>query len=174
MGGTHFLYPYTISFNAISTTIHLLIDTRANGFAFITSALACDFANFTSAKFQRLSPSIPVLGFDSKPGRVISHYLRLHLTVNRRKQLSVPFLVTELGSYEIILGRTWLEMCQIKLDVAKRQLLWPKDYTPSKIRSTLPNKHVPRYYMRKLPVGLRGQDQLDTDRRDLAIEIQDQ
>lgn len=106
MGGTHFLYLCTISFNAINTTFYLFIDIGANGFVFITLTFARDFANFIGARFQRLRSLIPILGFDSKPGRVIFYCLRLHLTVNRKKQLLVLFLVTELGSHKIILSRT--------------------------------------------------------------------
>jgi hypothetical protein len=43
----------------------------------------------------------------------------------------VPFLITDLGNYDIILGRKWLAYLDLWLDVRNRQLIWPSNLPPT-------------------------------------------
>jgi hypothetical protein len=43
----------------------------------------------------------------------------------------VPFLVTDLGHHDVILGRKWLAYLDLWLDVRNRQLIWPANLPPT-------------------------------------------
>ena len=46
MGGKYFIVPYTVSWNRYGVNITALINTGANGFAFINTAYVNDIAKF--------------------------------------------------------------------------------------------------------------------------------
>ena len=54
-----------------------------------------------------------VKGYDGRPGKPISQILTLHLEVDGRRQKSIPMLILDLGSYDIILGRKWFTQFDI-------------------------------------------------------------
>ena len=62
--------------------------------------------------------------------------LRIHLHVNRQRQYNIPFLITDLGSHNIILERKQLAYLGLQLNIRSRQLIWPKSLplTPSFIK----------------------------------------
>ena len=43
----------------------------------------------------------------------------------------MPFLVTDLGHYNVILRRKWLSYLDLWLDVRNRQLIWPATMPPT-------------------------------------------
>jgi hypothetical protein len=59
-----------------------LIDSGANGFAFIDTLLVIDIATFLELKFQCLLKPLGVKGYNGKLGTSITHILRMHFTVN--------------------------------------------------------------------------------------------
>jgi hypothetical protein len=42
----------------------------------------------------------------------------------------MPFLVTDFGSYTVILGRKWLAEQDVWLDIRNHRLVWPNERTP--------------------------------------------
>ena len=84
MGGKHFTVPCTISRNGYGIDLDALIDTGANGFAFIDTTCAIDTARFLNVKTTRLERPIAIKGFDGRQGKVVTHILILHLSINGR------------------------------------------------------------------------------------------
>jgi hypothetical protein len=84
--------------------MYALADSGANGFVFIDTAYAVDIAKFLNLKAQRLSSSIKVKGYDGKASNSVTYILRLHLTIDGRRQYNLPLLILDLGSYNLILG----------------------------------------------------------------------
>src|SRR5277367_4432906 len=79
---------------------------------------------------------------------------------------NVPFLVTDLGHHDAILGCKWLACLDLWLDVRNRQLIWPTHLPPT------PS------FVREITVDLRTLQQTaidpahqaDADRRDQAFQ----
>lgn len=104
MGGNHFTVPCTISRNGYGINLDALADTGANEFAFIDTACAIDVAKVLDIKATRLEKPITVKGFDGKRGKVVTHILILHLSIDGRRQTNIPFCILDLGNHDIILG----------------------------------------------------------------------
>jgi hypothetical protein len=54
MGGKHFIIPYIVSKNRYRVLLTALINSRANGFAFISIACAINITKFFNLKTQPL------------------------------------------------------------------------------------------------------------------------
>ena len=100
---------YKLSRNRYSIQTKALTDTRANGFAFINNLYAVDIIKFLNLKAERLPNLIIVRGYNRKAQNVITHYLRLHMTIDRQCQYNIPLLILDLGLHDYILGYKWLE-----------------------------------------------------------------
>ena len=61
----------------------------------------------------------------------ITSLLQAHLRVDGWRQYNVPFLITDLGNHDIILGQKWLSFLDLWLDVRNRQLIWPTSLPPT-------------------------------------------
>lgn len=152
--------------NGYALSLQVLIDSGANGFAFIDQTTAVDWAKFLGIKAQQLPHPISGLGYNGQSGASISHILRLHLIIDGRRQLNLPFMITPLGSHQVILGLKWLDNFVISVDCSARRLSWPSEYhatTPWLQNETsisqsaiVPKRPVPSY-------------QADIARRDKAI-----
>ncbi|PVH69998.1 hypothetical protein DL98DRAFT_383170, partial [Cadophora sp. DSE1049] len=104
-----------------------LIDTSANGFAFLNKPFAKKIQQFYNITPRRLIQLISIKGYDSKVNNQITSYLSLSFTINKRKIINMPFFLLELGNYDLILGRIWLEYFKVLPDVASKALIWPKE-----------------------------------------------
>ena len=105
MGGKHLTIACKISKNGYGVTLQALIDSGANGFVFIDTLCAGDIAKYLGLKAQPLPRTIAVKGYDGQSRNSASHYLHLHLTIDGRRQYNVPFVILDLGSHDVILGR---------------------------------------------------------------------
>jgi hypothetical protein len=85
-----------------------------------------DIAKFLGLKARRLPAAVKVKGYDGKTSNSITHILRLHFTVDRRRQYNVPFLILDLGSHDCIIGRKWFEYFNVLVDAKERRLHWPQ------------------------------------------------
>src|SRR5450432_1896332 len=128
---SHLTVLCTLSNNGYSIKMHALADSGANGFVFIDTACAVDIAKFLNLKAQRLSSSIKVKGYDGKASNSVTHVLRLHLTIDGRRQYNLPLLILDLGSHDLILGRKWFDYFNVLIDCRQRCLQWPSELEPS-------------------------------------------
>ena len=78
-----------------------------------------------------LPSAIQVKGYNGRPGKPVTHYIRLHLTVDQYRQYNVPLLILDLGSHDIIIGRKWLAYFDVLPDCRRRRLVWPDKLPPS-------------------------------------------
>jgi hypothetical protein len=99
--------PCTIAHNRYIVKLNVLANSRANGFVFINTLYTINITKFLNVKAQRLPRLINVKGYDRKAGSAITHILRLHLTIDGRRQYYIPLLILNLGSHDCILGRKW-------------------------------------------------------------------
>jgi hypothetical protein len=83
IGGTYLTVSCTLNNNRYRVVTCALIDSRANSFVFINIQYTVNIARFLGLKTRCLPRSVPVKGYNSKEGQLITHYLRLHLTVDR-------------------------------------------------------------------------------------------
>jgi hypothetical protein len=102
--GDSFTFLYTISSNRLRIKTYTLINTRANGYAFINTEFAALATRFLNTKPQRLLILCNIRGFDSKIAQPITNYIKLTLLINKR-QIKVLMLVVRLGGQDMILGR---------------------------------------------------------------------
>jgi hypothetical protein len=82
-------------------------------------------------KAQRLPRPINVKGYDGKARSAITHILRLHLTIDRRRQYHIPLLILDLGSHDCILGRKWFAFLGVLINAKRHCLRWPDSLQPS-------------------------------------------
>ncbi|RAL60082.1 hypothetical protein DID88_000708 [Monilinia fructigena] len=114
-----------------------------------------------------LDTSIEVKGYNGAYGRAITHYTFLNLSIDGREQSFVPFLITELGSYSILLGRLWLAETRSKVDCYNRKLDWPREH-PRTI-SLSNNLVLTPQDLRKRKIDRFAQK--DADRRDEQLDL---
>jgi predicted aspartyl protease len=155
--------------NGHSVTLTALIDSGANGFIFIDTLCARDISPFLGTKPQQLPRTYHVKGYDGKAQNDISHFTRAHLTVDGRRQYNTPLLILDLGSYDIILGRKWLERFDIGIDCKRRRLIWPKGYGQS--HSMIREIETTRENL--FPLVQHQSHQADADARDRAFADED-
>ena len=168
MGGKHFTVPCTVSRNGYGVNTTALIDTGANGFAFMNTACANDVAKFLNVEATRLEKPVQVKGYNGQAGKPVTHVLKLHVRLDGRRQYGIPFCILDLGSHDIILGRKYMSYFDIWLNVRQRQFVWPEDRPklPSYVREirtdrkTLAAKANPTY-------------QQDVEARDRAFAQED-
>ena len=129
--GDSFTLPYTISSNGLGIKTRTLIDTGANGYAFIDTDFVAIATRFLDTKVQRLPAACNVRGFDGKIAQPITDYVELTMLINRRR-LKVHMLVVKLGGQDMILGRKWAAETGVLIDCKNRQLIWLEDYPKDK------------------------------------------
>jgi hypothetical protein len=169
--GKHFTFPCTISFNRFAVFTYSLINTGANRFVFINKSFAQLLFSKLGWKIKKLPfSSLPVKGYDSKQGTCITSYLRIHLTLDRRKIYNVPFLVLPLKSHNIIISKSFLKYFEISPSVAKRSLHWPPNH-PKTSNIIAQEIHILRQILKK--PSSKNHYQLDIEARDKLIELDD-
>src|SRR6267154_3948681 len=99
----------------------MLANLGVNTFTLINIKCAIKLADFLNAPLKELPKLIPIRGYNGRIGPPITTILRIYLRINGRRQYNVPFLITDLGSYNIILGRKWLAYLGLQLEVRSRR-----------------------------------------------------
>ena len=82
-----------------------LADTGANALALIDTLSAQAISQFLSVPTERLPNPIVVRGFNGADAPPITSILQVHICVDKRRLYNIPFLITDLGGHDIILGR---------------------------------------------------------------------
>jgi predicted aspartyl protease len=149
-----------------------LVDSGANGFVFIDRQCAVDIAQFLNLKAYRLPRSVPVKGYNGEGTQPVTHYLRLHLTIDQRRQYNLPLLILDLGSHDLILGRKWLAFFDILVNARRACLHWPKELEPS--YSVVKEIKIPRSTLTSKTTLPQRTHQEDADARDRAMDLEDQ
>ena len=156
--------------NGYSVKTSALADSGANGFVFINTSCAYDIAKFLNLKAQRLPTPINVKGYDGNINNSITHYIRLHLTVDGRRQYNLPLLILDTGAHDCILGRKWLALLNVLVDCRRSCLKWPDSLRPS--YSVVKEIQVDRRTL--IPMIPTQSHQDDVYARDQAFKLEDQ
>jgi predicted N-acyltransferase len=120
--GDSFTFLYTISSNRLRIKTRTLINTKANGYAFINTKFAALATRFLNTKPQQLLILYNIRGFNSKIAQLITDYIKLILLINKR-QIKVLILVIQLRGQDMILGRKWAIETGVLIDCKNRQLI---------------------------------------------------
>ena len=123
--------PYTLFRNRYQVLTSALANSGANAFALIDTQCAVKLADFLNAPLKELPKPIPIRGYNGRIGPPIITILRIYLRINRQRQYNVPFLIMDLGSHNIIIGRKWLAYLGLQLNIRNRRLIWPKTLPPT-------------------------------------------
>ena len=107
MGGKQFILPCKLSRNGCFIKTTALIDSGANVFGVMNSQLAVEISRAFNLSFRKLPLPFHPIGFDGKTGTRIERIVILILSLDQRR-ISFPFLITDLGSHDIIIGRKFL------------------------------------------------------------------
>ena len=147
-----------------------MIDTGAAGYILLNRSLAKHIAQALSARVRRLPYAVRVRGFKNDITSLVTEYIRLHLTIDKRRIYNCPIVVLDLGAHDMIIGNNLLKRFRIKLDPFSNRFLWPSAYPPTpifdkEILISFDSKHSP----------LVVQDhQADATRRTIAMEHNEQ
>ena len=171
LGGQQFSVSSHIGKNGYGVETDSLVDTGANGYAFINTKFAIQVARFCQTPAVRLQAVCYVKGYDGKTKEPVTHVIFLDLRIDGRQFKEVPLLIADLGNHEMILGRKWLAEQDIWLDVRNRRMIWPNGRSPEE-RMRLRNELVaPKGALdRPAPNPVH---QKEMERRDRAIEAHD-
>jgi hypothetical protein len=82
IGGRHFTILCIVLKNKYRVLLTALIDSRVNGFAFISIAYTIDITKFFNLKTQPLTRLIIIKGFNRRQGKPITYILTLYLSLN--------------------------------------------------------------------------------------------
>ena len=123
VGGKSCSIPCTIFRNGFQVFSSALADSGANAFTLVNSKCAYKLLEYLATSFKTLLALIQVRDYNRTGVQAITTVLRMHIRVDGRRQYNVPFLVADLGSMDLILGRKWLSYLRLHLDVRNRQLI---------------------------------------------------
>ena len=166
IGGNPFVVDVQLARNGLYINAQAHIDGGANLFAAIKTHFAYQLLKASNISFVRLPRPITPTGYNGKPGSTIDVALLLTLSLNNR-HIKFPFLVTDLGRDDIIIGRKFLEHYDIteRHGFGKRRLTWPEDMPPS---TKFSNELFIDKHNWKRPLQVEHQE--DIARRDAAFE----
>ena len=72
---------------------------------------------FLGVPLKKLQDLIAIKGYNSREGRVVTHFLECTLIINNQQLTLVPFLVLDLGNHDLILGSQWFKYYNVKPDL---------------------------------------------------------
>ena len=127
-GGKHFRVPTVLCSKGYGVSLQSLVDTGAQGFLFLNSAIARTISSSLQVPIRRLPFKITVKGFQDQVQTRVNQYIRLHLSVDGRKIYNCPFVIMDLGSQDCIIGIKWLRRFQLQLDTIRNRIVWPAKY----------------------------------------------
>lgn len=107
LDGDHFVTSCKLVTNERNIQTHALIDTGCSGFAFIDEK----FARHNNFPFHPLTVPRTLKVIDGRPvsSGNITHLCNIPLPIDSHREV-VPFFVTKLGSYPLVLGIPWLQL----------------------------------------------------------------
>jgi hypothetical protein len=133
LDGDHFVASCKIVNNKIPIQTHALIDTGCSGFAFIDET----FARHNNLPFLPLKSPRTLEVIDGRPisSGQITHLCYLPLTIDSHHE-TIPFFVTKLGSYPLVLGIPWLQLHDATLRFKDNSIRFDSEYCKHKCNSS--------------------------------------
>ena len=133
--------------------IYALPNTRAYRFLFMNMCYTIASTKFLGVPLRKLQDPIAIKGYDSCQGRVVTYFLECTLIINSRQLTQVPFLVLNLGNYNLILGLQWFKYYNVKPDLCCQQLKWLTSLLASSYYTQEIRQSLPKLYNKELEVA---------------------
>lgn len=148
VGGESFLVPTFVPMNSRSIRCETLVDTGASGYIFVNVNHAIRLAkSHISHVINCLPHPVQPRAFDGSLTPSITHMLVAAVQIDGRRFHGLPMVITNLGNYDMIIGRNWLAEHDIWLDVKNKKLLWPdsrlRAHSTSKRNSSTASANYP-------------------------------
>ena len=131
LGGKSFIVPCTLFRNGYRVTTTTLANSRVNAFTLLNTKCVNKITEFLNTPMETLDRPILLKGYNRQMGTPITSILQTHFQVNGRQQYNMPFLITNLGTYNAILSHKWLAYLNLQLDIWNRWLIQPNDLPPT-------------------------------------------
>lgn len=119
-----FFIDCTLSSNRKSIQFRALIDTGANGYAFLNTKCARVLCEALDIEPQQLAKPKGVKAFNGKKATRITHGVYPHMTIDGHSELTAPLLLTDLGAHDIILGYPWMKKHGVSVDCLNDRLVF--------------------------------------------------
>ena len=170
VGGRHLTMPVRLVRQGIMVKFDALIDSGANGYAFLDSNTLRHLNRFSEAQTRKLPNPIPIQGYNGSVGKnYVSFVSYFDLHVDKRIQRKTPFLILPLGNHPLILGRKWLQHNDVWLNCRLHRLKWPDDTPPS--HNLARYIEIPHHEL-FAEKTISRKSQRDADRRDRLMDRQ--
>jgi hypothetical protein len=105
IGGNSYTLSTQLNIKSYTFHIYALGNTRANSFLFINTKLATLLIRHCDARSKPLPYIVLVTSYDGQRSSKIIYYIRLILQINNRRFVRIPFCITPLRIYNVIIGR---------------------------------------------------------------------
>lgn len=132
LGGRPFTFPCAITFNGMSLSAHALVDTGASGYLFVSISFARRLIRHLHLPRVRNFNPQAAGGFEGQPTQLVDIALFGHFWIQSRLTAGVHFLVLDMPQ-DVIVGRKWMEKHDVSLDVRRRGLMFPEEWTPQRM-----------------------------------------
>lgn len=106
-----------------SSKLRALLDTGATGYSFIDEVVAQIVCNGFGIEPVCLLKPKPLRGFDGQRAEPITHAIYPSLSVQHHTENTAPMLITKLGHYQAILGKPWMNVQGVALDMMYDRLI---------------------------------------------------
>ncbi|KAG9240317.1 hypothetical protein BJ878DRAFT_393587, partial [Calycina marina] len=131
-GGKQFTLPCNISRNGYTMPSRALIDTRAALYTAMSSQFAIRIARAFNISFIKIPNPVCPKRYDGKSGAPMDRALLAYMTLMSRR-IATPFLITDLGNHDIIIGQRFLKHFSILTDSRNYTLHWPERFPPTPV-----------------------------------------
>jgi len=121
----------TLFHNGYQVLTSVLADLGVNAFTLINTKCAAKLTDFLNALLEELPKPISIYRYNRLVGQPITNILQIYLWVDRQRQYNILFLITDLGSHDMILERKWLAYLGLQFNIQNRWLIWPKTMPPT-------------------------------------------
>ena len=144
IGGKQLAFNCLVYANRKSISLSVMVDTGVNGYAFINKRTSSFTRKMLGCSRTKLVKLIPVTEFNENYKHHLIYITTTNLYLDRRTELEVPFLELDIGAYNIILGRKWLEENDISVNYRRRRLLWLKNRLKQLLPEVMPVSNKPK------------------------------
>ncbi|KAG9246295.1 hypothetical protein BJ878DRAFT_540451 [Calycina marina] len=98
----------------------------------MSSQFAIRIARAFDISFAKIPNPVCPKGYDGKSGAPMDRALLAYMTLMGRR-IATPFLITDLGNHDIIIGQRFLKHFSILTDSRNYTLHWPERFPPTPV-----------------------------------------
>lgn len=114
-----------VTYDSNSVKLNAHADCGADVYTMLNTDTFMRLNRTMGLKRRRLTRPIQPKGFDGRKAPLLTHFVELTLTIDGRRQLKVPFIISKLGTGDVMLGRLWFVETGVLIGCKNRQFVWP-------------------------------------------------